>query len=305
MPTLAPASAASSVPLAAGPASAQPVAIPPAGGVSGSLMLPAATIPAGTSLNVSTSTTLPAGLTALNAGRRVQSAGFEVLYYQGLQFTQTVTFSGYPAFTINLPAGYDPSRGFFYLAFFDGSGWTYPLGAAAVPNGQVLNFAAAAGPVTYNANQFYYFALYYAPTPPSPTPTPTSSPSPAPTATATASPVPSFSPSPTPVPTATPTPGPLTATPNTLSFLGTGSDLTQTVTASSSFYTGGFTASPCVNNGGSATIATVSAVAANGTFTVTPVAAGACTITVTDSAARTTTVAVTVATSSLTIQRKH
>ncbi len=139
---------------------------------------PAATIPAGDTLTVTTTTTLPAGLPALSAGRRVRStsSGLEVLYYQGVQFTQTVTFPAFPAFTIALPAGYNTSEGVFELAFYDGNGWTYPLGAAGVPNGQTLSFSGAPGPVTYQANRPYYFALYYAPTPPSPTPTPTATP---------------------------------------------------------------------------------------------------------------------------------
>jgi hypothetical protein len=307
---LAPASAATTVPLPAGSTAPQTVAIPPAAGLSGSLVLPAATLPAGTTLTVQTTTTAPSGLAPLSAARRTLAAsGLQVLYYQGIAFTQSVTFSAFPAFSISLPAGYDPSKGVFELAFYDGHGWTYPLGAPGTASGQQLSFAAAAGPVTYAANQIYYFALYYAATQPAPTPTPTATPaptdSPVPTATPTTSPT--ASPTATPVPTPTPTPGPVTAAPSVLSFVGTGPELAKTVTVSSQFYSGTFTASACTNAdpNSTAVIATVGAVAANNTFTVTPVTAGACSIVVSDAGQRQTTVSVTVATSSLTVQGKH
>lgn len=324
IPTLAPASAATTVPLAAGSAAPQTVTIPPAAGLSGSIVLPAATLPAGTSLDVQTTTTLPAGIPALSFGRKplATSSGLEVLYYQGLRFTQSITFPGYPGFTITLPPGYNPALGSYGLAFYDGS-WHYPIGSAGSPSGQQIAFASASGPVTYQANQTYYFALYYAPSPPSPTPSPTASPTAIPTGTPTATPTPTptpvvtssptTTPTATPIPTATPTPsptptpGPLTVTPSVLSFLGTGSDLAATVTASSTFYTGSFSASACVSNPAVANpVATVGAVGSDGRFTVTPANPGACTIDVTDSAQRHAQVSVTVATSSLTVQsRKH
>ena len=311
--TLAPATAATSVPMASGSAPPQAVTIPPAGGLTGSFTLPAATLPANDTLSVTTTTTIPSGVTPLSAGRRVRatSSGLQVLYYQGLQFSQSATFPAYPAFTIALPSGYNTSQGVFELAFYDGNGWTYPLGSAGVPNGQTLSFSSAAGPVTYQANRTYYFALYYAPTPPTPTPTPTATPvptaTPTPTATPlpTATPVPTATPTPTPTPTPIPTPGPLTAAPSVLSFLGTGASLAKTVTVSSTFSTASFSASACTNPQ-STTVATVGPVAANGTFSVTPQAVGACTIDVSDGTNRHTSVSVTVATSSINVQsRKH
>src|ERR1700736_6370836 len=62
---LAPASAATSVPLPAGSAAPQTVAIPPAAGLSGSIVLPSANLPAGTSLTIQTTTTAPSGVPAL------------------------------------------------------------------------------------------------------------------------------------------------------------------------------------------------------------------------------------------------
>jgi hypothetical protein len=290
--------------MASGNAPAQPITIPPAAGLSGSFTLPAATLPANDTLAVTTTTTIPSGVTPLSAGRRVRatSSGLEVLYYQGLQFSQTVTFPAFPAFVIALPSGYDTSKGVYELAFYDGNGWTYPLGSAGVPNGQTLSFSSASGPVTYQAGRSYYFALYYSPTPPAPTPTPTASPTTAPTVAPTTAPTVA----PTTAPTPTPTPGPLSAAPSALAFNGTGSDLAQTVTISESFATGAFTASACVSTPATATpVASVSAVAPNNTFTVTPTAPGACTITVTDANQKQTHVTVTVATSSLTIKSRN
>ncbi len=254
-------------------------------------------MPANDTLTITTTTTIPSGVAPLTAGRSVRStsSGLEVLYYQGLQFRQATTFPAFPAFVISLPSGYDPSKGVFGLAFYDGNGWTYPLGSAGVPNGQTLSFSAASGPVTYQANRSYYFALYYSPAPPTPTPTPTATPVP------TSTPVPTA----TPVATPVPTPGPLTASPNVLSFLGTGASLAQTVTVSSTSYNGSFSASACTN-AQSTTVATVGPVGANGTFSVTPQAVGACTIDVSDAANRHISVSVTVATSSITVKsRKH
>lgn len=339
VPTLAPATATTSVPLASA-ATPQPVTIPPAAGLSGTVTLPAATIPPGTSLDIETTTVAPSGVAALNVGRFVQAArtvasgsGLEVLYYQGVRFSQTVTFPAYPAFSIALPSGYDATLGSYGLAFYDGSGWHYPLGSPGVAaSSSQITFASASGPVTYQANQFYFFALYYAPAPPSPTPSPTPtatpSPSPQPTATPTATAQPTATPTATPTstPTATPTPtpvptaGPLSASPSSLQFLGTGTDLAQTLTISSSFYSGGFTTDPnCTDSGGNviATVATAATASGarkttlavpdnNGRFSVTPVAAGQCTITVTDAGGRTIAVPVSVATSTLTVQsRKH
>ncbi|HEY6237319.1 MAG TPA: hypothetical protein VIW69_19615, partial [Candidatus Elarobacter sp.] len=73
VPALAPASAATTVPLPSGSASAQPVAIPPAAGLSGTLTLPAATLPVGESLDIVTTTTIPSGVTPLSAGRHVRA----------------------------------------------------------------------------------------------------------------------------------------------------------------------------------------------------------------------------------------
>jgi hypothetical protein len=332
VPSLAPATAATAVPLSVSSSSPQTVAIPPAAGLSGSIVLPAANLPAGTTLNVQTTTVPPAGVPALSIGRHTlsTSTGIQALYFQGLEFSATSTFPAYPAFSITLPSGYNPALGSFNLAFFNGTSWTEPIGTPATVSGGQLQFAGAAGPVTYQANQFYYFALYYTQTPPSPSPvptaTPTSSPPASPSATPISSPtaaptgsptaVPTASPSsvPTATPTASPTPspvptaGPLTATPNVLSFLGIDPSLAQNVMVSSAFFTGTFTASACVPSGTNppAVVASVSSVDANGNFMVTPQAAGACTIDVSDGT-RHVSVSVTVATSSLTVQslRKH
>ncbi|MDB5029179.1 MAG: hypothetical protein JWO66_2868 [Candidatus Eremiobacteraeota bacterium] len=301
VPSLAPATASSSTPLAAGSSAALTVAIPPAAGISGSIVLPAASIPANTTLTVVSTTTAPAGVATLSsvlrAPRATGSTTIEPLFYQGLSFTQTVTFPAFPALSIALPAGYNPALGTFGLAFYDGAAWSYPLGAPGVANGQRIEFASAPGPVTYLANRGYYFALYYQQSPSSPTPTPTASPAP------TATPVPTAS----PVPTATPSPGPLMAAPSVLQFVGTGADLTKTVTLSSAFYSGTFSASGCVSTPVAPNpVASVGPMTPNGTFTVTPANVGACTIDITDAAQRHSTVTVTVSTSSLTVNsRKH
>lgn len=337
VPTLAPASASTTTSLAAsgGAPAPQSVSIPQVDGLSGSVTLPAATIPAGTTLQATTSTVAPSGIAALGAARHTLdvSSGTTVLAYEGLAFSNTLTFPSSPALTFVLPSTYQPSLGTYLVAFWNGSSWTAPYGTAGTVSGQQVSFASVPASVTYTARQFYFFALYYQPTPPSPAPVPsatataTASPSPAPSATATAtasasptasatptasaSPVASASPTATPSPTPTPTVGPLSVGPASLAFTGTGSDLTANVQVSSAYYTGNFYASACVTPSPSpapsaspSPVATVGAVA-SGVFTVTPQSVGTCTIDVSDDLNRHVSLPVSVATTSLTIQGKH
>lgn len=317
MPTLAPASVQTTVSIAPA-ANATPapvsVSIPSADGLSGSIVLPAAVIPANTTLQVTTATTLPSGVAALSAGRRIASvSGATVLYYQGLRFSEDVTFPSYPALTIVLPSLYNTSLGSYQLAFWNGSAWSQPFGAPGTPSGAQVAFAGVSGPVTFAANTTYVFALYYQQNAPAPAPSVTPSASPSPTATPTTAPsatpttaptaMPTTAPTATPVPTPSPVPtvGPLSVNPPTLTFNGTGSDLTATVTASSANYTGAYSASTCVS--GTTTVATVSGFT-NSAFTVTPAAVGSCTIDVSDDLSRHASVTVTVTTSSVTVQSR-
>jgi hypothetical protein len=117
------------------------------------------------------------------------------------------------------------------------------------------------------------------------TPTPSPSPSPAPTATPTATPVPTASPIPTP--TASPTAGALVVTPQSLTFIATGSSYAKRAQASEANYLGAFMASPasCTDsNGTGTTVASIGpASTTSGLFTVTPLGPGACTFSITDS----------------------
>ena len=319
VPTLAPAVASSTMPLPAGTPAAVSVAIPAAAGISGAIALPAASIPPNESLSVTTSTTAITGVPALDARRHAmdRSANSVVLYFQGVMFSQAVTFPSYPALTLALPTQYNASAGSYRLAFYNGSTWTAPFGSAGTPlSSSQLQFTAVSGPVTFAANTLYVFALYYEPTPatPAPNPTATATPTPSPSPSPTASPTPSPSPaatatptsSPTAMPTATPTPSP-TPTPapaavdhSSLTFNGTGSSLSQTVTITAG--TAPFTVDASACNG-STPVASASTVT-NNQFTVTPQNAGTCSITVTDARSTTASVAVTVTTSSLSVSNK-
>lgn len=93
---------------------------------------------------------------------------------------------------------------------------------------------------------------------------------------------------------ATPAPETVTLAPSTLAFTATGSSNAQTVSASQTNYTGGFTAATTTCNG-IATIASASATS----FTVTPVAAGSCTFTITGGSGESGTLTIGVTTTSV------
>lgn len=173
--------------------------------------------------HVTSTTRMPA-----SARRVMDSSGLTPLLYITLSATGSVTFTGYPGFTINLPAA-DQSSGPFYLAQFDNNNnaWITVAGPQDVNNGSVTFPMDATGSLTIPANGSVYFALYSGgvaptsspsvapsgvatPTPSGSTPTPGSSPTPIPsgttTATPTAAPTTTLTAAPTPTPGGTGTP---------------------------------------------------------------------------------------------------
>ncbi|MBV8602399.1 MAG: hypothetical protein JO359_12620 [Candidatus Eremiobacteraeota bacterium] len=100
----------------------------------------------------------------------------------------------------------------------------------------------------------------------------------------------SSTPAPVQTPTPSPAPGPLTVSPSSLTFLGTGAGLAQTVVVSEQSYSGTFSTSSttCTN------VATIAAGPSSGAFVVTPVGAGACSFTISNSAGTSATLGVSV-----------
>lgn len=154
----------------------------------------------------------PAGITPLLHRRGLStyrhpldSGGLTPVLYITLTASGAVTFTGYPGFTITLPASLQ-TQGPFYLAQLENNAWTTVAGPADVSNGAVAFPMDATGSLSIPANGTVYFALYTGGV------APTSSPSVAPSSVATPTP----SSSSTPTPGATPTPiasGTTTATP--------------------------------------------------------------------------------------------
>jgi hypothetical protein len=70
------------------------------------------------------------------------------------------------------------------------------------------------------------------------------------------------------------TPGQITSSSSSLSFSATGPSAAQTLTISEPGYSGGFTASGCSG------VATISAGTQQGSFVITPIAAGSCSISI-------------------------
>ena len=167
-------------------------ALPAVNGASASVTFGAVTPSAGTTIAVSASATAPAGITALQSGRRrAQSVTRTTLAYYTWTPSATVSLSAFPQFTITFPASLVLAGTTLHEAFLDASTAqpVYQLDVAFGANGSTLTSSAAAP--TLQAGKAYIFVIYLET---NATPAPSSAPTSAPTAT------------PTPVATATPAP---------------------------------------------------------------------------------------------------
>ncbi|HET9029391.1 MAG TPA: hypothetical protein VFN49_04375 [Candidatus Aquilonibacter sp.] len=196
-PSAVPTPASSQVTLTGAP---QSVAIPAAGGISGSVSLPASTA-ANVAITATTSFAPPSGITALARRPMVNAVPTNAipLFYETFTSPSAITFNGIPGFSIDLPATTNVN-GAFYVGIFDTSAnaWVQALGPATV-SGTTITFAPQTGtPITLTANTAYTFGFYFVPNV-QPTSSPTASPSSAPTASPTSLPTssPTASPSPT------------------------------------------------------------------------------------------------------------
>lgn len=158
--------------------------------------LPAANTAANVSMSLTA--TAPSGVTAPQ-GRLIHvkhpdALGIQsVIAYFAVQFSQTVTITQTPAFSITLPG---VATGNWYVLSLDPSGqlstgWQEVAPLTVSSNGTMLTLAAAtvAPPLTLQAKQTYYFAI--ASTGANPIQTPTAAPTATPTTSAGATPNPS------------------------------------------------------------------------------------------------------------------
>jgi hypothetical protein len=159
--------------------------LPAVNGANASVTFGAVTPLAGTTIAVSGSATAPAGITALQSGRRAaRSVSRTTLAYYSWTPSATVTLSAFPQFTIAFPASVVLAGTTLHEAFLDGSTAqpVYQLDVAFGANGSTLTSTVAAP--TLQAGKTYIFVIYLeAAATPAPTTTPTS----APTATPAAS----------------------------------------------------------------------------------------------------------------------
>ncbi len=167
-------------------------------GAAASLVIPAsAIVPPDATVAAVYSTSSDGTVPALGARRAAASVraarddGRSVIAYLRLQFSADVTVPQAPAFTFVVPGTLPTSGVTYWLAFVDpmlsAAGWQLGFeGPATVSAAQTtsgkggtqLAFASNGKPLTFSANQVYYFAVYaVSATAATPTPVPSSVPS--------------------------------------------------------------------------------------------------------------------------------
>jgi hypothetical protein len=200
-------------------------AIPSLAGFGGSVAMPAATVPAATTLSLTSALKAPAGAPAFPTAARPKDAGtLNVYFYTTIQLSATITFQSLPGFSLTLPDTINPAgQQFFYAVSTStpnsGAVQSFGTQGPATVAGQTVTFTPTNTPLTLLAGTSYIVAFYAtsavaATATPTATPTVllTATPTPTPTPTATPTVLLTATPTPTPTPTATPTVL-LTATP--------------------------------------------------------------------------------------------
>ncbi|HEX3550829.1 MAG TPA: hypothetical protein VHT53_10660 [Candidatus Elarobacter sp.] len=266
------ASNAVAIPTPAPGATTVPVPLPSdPGGASGTLAIPAsASVPADATVAAVYSTSSDGTVPALGARRAVASVrgarddSRNVIAYLRLQFSADVSLPQAPAFTFIVPGTLPTSGVTYWLALIDplqsAAGWQLGFEGPAVVSaaqtssgatGTQIAFASNGKPLTFAANQVYYFAVY--------------------SVSATAA-------TPTPVPSSVPTnpppqakPAPVVASPPNVQFTSVTASSPVPVTFSQQGFTGTFKLS-----GDCTGILNTSG--ASPTWTLTPVGQGRCVI---------------------------
>jgi uncharacterized repeat protein (TIGR03803 family) len=141
--------------------------LPPLGGFSGSLGLPATTVPANTRLDLTSSFQAPAGAAILQGkGLRPQDTGtLNVYFYTTIRLSSTVTFPTLPGFSVTLPATVNPTGLQFFYAISNptptnGAEAQFRTEGPATLSGQIVTFAPSTTPLTLQAGQPYTIAFY-------------------------------------------------------------------------------------------------------------------------------------------------
>jgi len=147
------------------------VALPSAGGVSGTVSVTAPGATPGTTLIVTASTQAPAGAErALSSVHLARTGTLSVFYYATFTPSATLTLPQLPSFSIALPQAISPAgKQFFYAisqpAPSDGSVLQFRTEGPAAVAGSNLTFAGSTTPLTLQAGQPYTFVFYGSNTP--------------------------------------------------------------------------------------------------------------------------------------------
>jgi hypothetical protein len=228
-------------------------------GVSGTLVVPAGTIPAGDMVSAQAQTTPFAGTVALTSVARKAQAGSiatnKTIEYLQVEFSQTSALTAGVNFTFQLPASLVPPAGPVYVDILNSATgtWGSYLGPGSI-SGANVTFAASTQATTYAQLAPYTYALFE-------------------------------------VVGGGPT---IAVAPTTLQLAGVGASNAQPLVVSEAGYAGPFGESDTCN--GIATLSSAGAVGPQATFTVVPVAAGSCTATFSDSSGQQVAATITVTT---------
>jgi hypothetical protein len=152
--------------------------LPPLSGFTGSLALPAATVPADTRLELTSSLRAPVGAPVFDAARYTQATGtLNVYFYTKIRLSNTVVFATLPEFSVTLPSAIAPAGLQFFYAISDpkpsdGTQVQFRTEGPATVAGQLATFAPSSTALTLKAGQSYTLAFYAVSAIATPTPTP-------------------------------------------------------------------------------------------------------------------------------------
>ncbi len=143
------------------------LALPSAGGYTGTVALPASGVLGTATMTMTSNTAIPSGVPTIldrrraSADRRTLSSVIAPQFYETLNSSDTVVFNGYPTFAITAPATVSVGASAFYLATYDPTGtgtWT-DLGRMTAYR-QTLTSVVYASTLGLHGNVNYLYAMY-------------------------------------------------------------------------------------------------------------------------------------------------
>jgi len=145
--------------------------LPAPSGYTSNLTIPIASAPAGTTVAVTSSATLPSSLPVLSHGRvaatvRVPAAtsGFSAIFFDSLVPSAPITVAGTISVTQAFPAGTLASGTQYYLGFYDSTqaapAWQTIAGPVTTSDGLSLTFSGTTKSITLQGGALYGFAIF-------------------------------------------------------------------------------------------------------------------------------------------------